>query len=152
MKRLITAVAAAMLLAGCQSDPTGMTTTSLDGQWVRTTGVVGSQLTFQLKESGSTASGMGIYALEAGKTGTFLVNGVVEGNTVKLDLTFDDKTVAHFTGTRTRSDMLDGGLKYGPVDGDQPMLTVSFQKAANMMMGDPMDMGMMDGMMMRQHH
>jgi hypothetical protein len=146
MKRLITAVAAAMLLAGCQSDPTGMTT-SLDGQWVRT---AGSQLTFQLSDNGKTASGMGIYMIDATKSGTFLVSGIVDGNNVKLDLAFDNKTVAHFTGTRTHTDILDGTLTY---DGSQPAIA-SFQKAQNMNMGDPMNMdnGMGDMMMKTARH
>jgi hypothetical protein len=151
MKRLITAVAAAVLMAGCQSDPMGTTSASLAGQWVRTSGVVGSQLTLQLDDyAAPSVTGMGVYMIEAGKSGTFRVTGTVNGLAVKLDLAFDDGTQAHFTGKRAAADLLDGGLKYGPINGDQPEQAVSFQKAANMMMDpmDPMDGGMM--MNMRQ--
>jgi hypothetical protein len=149
MKRLITAVAAAVLLAGCQSDPMGTSSATMAGQWVRTSGVIGSQLSFVLDENASTVSGTGVYALEAGKSGTFRVTGTVMGSAVKLDLVFDDQSQAHFSGTRARSDVMAGGLKYGPINGDQPELAVSFQKAANMMM-DPMDP--MNGMMMMRQH
>lgn len=96
----------------------------------------------------ASVTGMGVYMIEAGKSGTFRVTGTVNGATVKLDLAFDDGSQAHFNGRRVAADVLAGGLKYGPINGDQPEQEVSFQKAANMMM-DPMDM--MDMMMnMRQ--
>jgi hypothetical protein len=150
MKRLCTALAAALVLTGCGSDQMmSANPTSLTGQWVRTSGVTGSQLTLLLDDyAAPSVTGMGVYMVEAGKSGTFRVSGTVTGAAVKLDLTFDDGSQAHFTGTRAAADKLNGGLKYGPISGDQPEQAISFQKATNMMM-DPMDMGMMMNMRQR---
>ncbi len=149
MKRLITAVAAALLLAGCQTDPMGMST-SVDGQWVRSAGALNNQTMFLLQTSGGSATGSGYYMTTAGKPGTLRVTGTVDGSRVALDLVFDDGALGHFSGTRTGADVLSGSIKFGAIAGDQPEQSVSFQKSTNMMMDDPMGM-MMDMMRTARH-
>jgi hypothetical protein len=70
-----------------------------------------------LTSAGSTVSGSGSYAGEAGPFGTLAVVGTVDGPTVHLDLTFTEQlprvgntATDHFDGQFTSANVIEGSI------------------------------------------
>jgi hypothetical protein len=70
-----------------------------------------------LTSTGSTVSGSGSYAGEAGPSGTLAVTGTVDGITVHLDLTFNQQVprvepaaIEHFDGQFTSANVMEGSI------------------------------------------
>jgi hypothetical protein len=61
-----------------------------------------------LAERGPSINGTGEYALEAGRSGTLAVTGIVAGAQVTLDITYDYGMKEHFVGVHTNLDVLHG--------------------------------------------
>ncbi|HET9985347.1 MAG TPA: hypothetical protein VFQ38_17230 [Longimicrobiales bacterium] len=135
MKAVRSGVLLLALLAGCYGDATSDSApppetfpAHLTGSWVRVQNVIGSSLRMTLSAHGATVTGTGSYAIEAGRSGTLAVSGAIAGTSIHLDVAFDYGTFAHFDGTLAAADVLSGGIKYGPADGEQPTVAVTFRK------------------------
>lgn len=107
----------ALLAVGCSgADPfTGPAV--IDGRWAEPFSFPGSSLGFDVTSSGSTVSGSGSYAGEAGPFGSLTVTGTVSGIEVHLDLTFTEQlprpgntTTEHFDGMFTSFDVIEGSI------------------------------------------
>jgi hypothetical protein len=104
------ALAALLLITvvGCHDDALSATATALSGDWGPSTSLVGSRWTMHLAERGPSINGTGEYALEAGRSGTLAVTGIVAGAQVTLDITYDYGMKEHFVGVHTNLDVLHG--------------------------------------------
>jgi hypothetical protein len=98
----------ALLAPGCSSTlaPSG----TLTGTWVAQASVVGSRLSWTLKQVGTAVNGTGQYALEAGRSGTLMVTGTYRPPTVTLDLQYDYGLKDTFAGTLIDANHLNGTL------------------------------------------
>jgi hypothetical protein len=108
--RIRRTLSALLLLAaaGCHDDALSATSTALTGDWGPTTSLVGSRWTMHLDERGPSLTGTGEYALEAGRSGTLAVTGIVAGEQVTLDIAYDYGLKEHFVGVHTNLDVLHG--------------------------------------------
>ena len=107
----------ALLAVGCSGAEPFTGPASIDGSWAEPYSIPGSFLGFDLTSSGSTVSGSGNYAGEAGPFGTLAVAGTVDGIAVHLDLTFTEQLpraghtgVEHFDGVFTSFDVIEGSI------------------------------------------
>ena len=71
-------------LAGCSASLTGVF--PIDGTWAEVQSVPGNSLTMTLTSSGSSVTGSGAFAGEAGPVGTVAVTGTTHASDVHLDL------------------------------------------------------------------
>jgi hypothetical protein len=106
----------ALLAMGCSGAEPFLGPASIDGRWVTgASSIAGNFFEMDLTSTGSTVSGSGSYAGEAGPAGTLTVAGTVVGLVVHLDLTFDEQlprtghtTIEHFDGQFTSASALEG--------------------------------------------
>ena len=114
--RLVWLVAA--LVMGCSGAESFLGPASIDGRWGHPgISVPGNFFEMDLTSTGSTVSGSGSYAGEAGPFGTLAVAGTVDGLVVHLDLTFSEElpraghtTLEHFDGQFTSANVLEGSI------------------------------------------
>jgi hypothetical protein len=114
--RLVWLVAA--LAMGCSGAEPFLGPASIDGRWGHPgISVPGNFFEMDLTSTGSTVSGSGSYAGEAGPFGTLAVAGTVDGLVVHLDLTFSEQlpragntTIEHFDGHFTSTNVLEGSI------------------------------------------
>lgn len=107
----------ALVAAGCSGAEPFTGPASINGRWAEPFSVPGSFLGFDLTSTGSTVSGSGNYAGEAGPFGTLSVTGTVDGIVVHLDLTFTEQapragntSTEHFDGQFTAFDVIEGSI------------------------------------------
>ena len=107
----------ALLAMGCSGAEPFTGPAIINGKWAEPFSVPGSFLGFDLTSTGSTVSGTGNYAGEAGPFGTLSVTGTVDGITVHLDLTFTEQapragntTTEHFDGQFTSANVIAGSI------------------------------------------
>jgi hypothetical protein len=101
-------LATALLTAGCANMLAPSTT--LTGTWVAQFSVEGSRLGWTLAQAGTTLSGTGQYAIEAGRSGTLTVTGTYLALNVTADLQYDYGLQETFTGMLTDANHLKGTL------------------------------------------
>lgn len=106
----------------------GQADSRLNGRWWGIVNFPGISLIMSLSTSGTTVTGTGTYAIEAGRSGTLTVSGTAAASRVKLDIAFDVGTSAQFEGNLVSSDTLSGHLKHGPPESLPPSLLVDFRK------------------------
>jgi hypothetical protein len=117
----------ALLAVGCSGAEPFTGPASINGRWAEPFSIAGSFLGFELTSTGSTVSGSGNFAGEAGPFGTLAVAGTVDGIAVHLDLTFTEQapragntTTEHFDGQFTSANVIEGSIATdpsGPVPG-----------------------------------
>jgi hypothetical protein len=108
----------ALLAMGCSGAGPFTGPASIDGRWgLSGTSVPGNSFEMDLTSTGSTVSGSGNYAGEAGPFGTLAVAGTVAGLVVHLDLNFSEQlprpghtTIEHFDGQFTSANVLEGSI------------------------------------------
>jgi hypothetical protein len=107
----------ALVAVGCSGAEPFTGPASINGRWAEPFSFPGSFLGFDLTSTGSTVSGTGNYAGEAGPFGTLSVAGTVDGIAVHLDLTFTEQApraghtmIEHFDGTFTSFDVIEGSI------------------------------------------
>ena len=100
----------------------------VQGRWAQPVTFPGISFGFQLTARDTALSGTGTYSIEAGRAGTLRVLGLVSGEQVMLDLTYDYGPVAHFTGTLADLNTLRGSLKYGPPDSEVPSVLAVYDR------------------------
>ena len=107
----------ALLAVGCSGAGQFVGPVSIDGRWAQPFSFPGSSFEMDLTSTGSTVSGSGTYAGEAGPFGTLTVAGTVDGPTVHLDLTFTEQLprpghtgIEHFDGVFTSFDVIEGSI------------------------------------------
>jgi hypothetical protein len=112
--RSILALPLLAALAACFSDSPGSLTdphviaSDLRGTWSEPFSFPGISTVFQLSVADTMVSGTGSYSIEAGRSGTLTVTGVISGADVKLDILRDNGDLAHFVGRLTAPTVLDG--------------------------------------------
>jgi hypothetical protein len=122
-------------LAACRPGSSGDLTdphvvaADLKGSWSEPASFPGISTIFQLAVVDTTVSGTGTYSIEAGRSGTLTVTGVISGTQVTLDLLRDYGSLTHFWGHLTASDRLDGYATYTSPLGNDPA-PLSFQRTA----------------------
>jgi hypothetical protein len=108
----------AALAMGCSGAEAFLGPASIDGRWgAPAISIPGNSFEMDLTSTGSTVSGSGSYAGEAGPFGTLAVAGTVDGLMVHLDLTFSEQlpraghtTTEHFDGQFTSANVLEGSI------------------------------------------
>jgi len=115
MRRLMLAVSLVSVAACSSSDITNANTiaTDLRGTWTQTGLGVGSSLVFTLHVTGTTVTGAGSYAGEAGPSGNLTVAGSITGTRIALDLAQDDDVTLHLNAMLSSSQILMGTLRNG---------------------------------------
>jgi hypothetical protein len=108
----------ALLAMGCSGAEPFLGPASIDGRWGPSGfSVPGNFFEMDLTSTGSTVSGGGSYAGEAGPAGTLTIAGTVDGIAVHLDLTFTEQlprvgntTTEHFDGQFTSANVIEGSI------------------------------------------
>ena len=107
----------ALLAMGCSGADRFIGPANINGRWEEPFSFPGSFLGFDLTSRGSTVSGSGNYAGEAGPFGTLTVAGTIDGPTVHLDLTFTEQAprpghteIEHFDGVFTSFNVIEGSI------------------------------------------
>jgi len=85
---------------------------TLDGTWSATHQVVGSAITFTLREQNSQLAGAGTYRIEAGPSGVLVVAGVHSSAAATLELAYDNGSKATYAGLLTDSTHMSGALTF----------------------------------------
>jgi hypothetical protein len=113
----------ALLAMGCSGAEPFTGPATINGRWAEPFSFPGSFLGFDLTSTGSTVSGSGNYAGEAGPFGTLSVAGTVNGFAVHLDITFTEQApraghtmIEHFDGVFTAFDTIEGSIATDPPD------------------------------------
>lgn len=124
----------ALFAMGCGGADAFEGPASIDGTWSEVFSIPGSGMDMVLTSNGSTVSGTGDFAGEAGPAGNVAVTGTIEGIAVHLDLTFTQElpqtgptTLKHFDGQFTSPNTLKGSLT---TDG-QPLGQTDFRRVAS---------------------
>jgi hypothetical protein len=105
-----------LLVIGCSGAEPFLGPAVIDGRWgTAASSIPGNFFEMDLNSTGSTVSGSGSYAGEAGPAGTLTVAGTVDGIIVHLDLTFTQQVpraepanIEHFDGQFTSANTLEG--------------------------------------------
>ena len=114
---------------GTGVDPSVTTNAAaMQGNWQQPVTIPGAAFSFTVTAHDSTVSGVGYYAIEAGRSGTITVTGVAGVRQTTLDFVFDYGTEAHFRGPAVSGPILDGALKYGPPSALNPSFAVTLVK------------------------
>lgn len=108
----------ALLAMGCSGAEPFLGPATIDGSWGQSGfSVPGNSFEMDLSSTGSTVSGGGSYAGEAGPAGTLTVTGTVDGLAVHLDLTFTEQlprvghtAIEHFDGVFTSFNVIEGSI------------------------------------------
>jgi hypothetical protein len=124
----------ALLAMSCSGAEPFLGPASIDGRWGHSgISVPGSFFEMDLTSTGSTVSGSGSYAGEAGPAGTLAVAGTVDGITVHLDLTFNQQvpqvapaTIEHFDGQFTSASVMEGSITLDSPG--QPPVPANYQR------------------------
>lgn len=103
MDRLFPLVVALVLASGCSS-PTSPSA-SLAGTWSEKFAIPGARLVLSVDASGT---GDGVYAIEAGRSGTVHVSGSVAPSAVTLSIRYDYGITRTFSGSLTDANHLTG--------------------------------------------
>lgn len=105
-------VLAASLLASaaCGSDVTNTLETKLPGTWSQDFDVAGNARVMMLSVIGSTVTGTGSFAGEAGPSGNLTVTGNVSGSQVALQIAQDNGDTLRFNGALPAGNRLTGSL------------------------------------------
>jgi hypothetical protein len=82
--------------------------TDLRGTWSDTISYPGISTVFRLTVADTLVAGDGTYAIEAGRSGTLTVTGVISGSHVRLVLARDFGLITHFDGELTARNLLSG--------------------------------------------
>lgn len=131
VSRILAIATSSMLI--CCSEPTSATTAaSVSGTWAMPESIPGNSFEMTLAANGSSLSGTGKFAGEAGPAGTLTVTGSVSNDVVNLDFvlqtSFPDHAVTsteHFTG-RLISLELRGTMQSGVASPSNPPVTAVF--------------------------
>lgn len=112
MRRLILALAIGSVAACSSSGVTNPNTVAADlrGTWTQTGLGAGSSRVFTVQVSGTTVTGTGTYAGEAGPSGNLVVTGVITGTNITLTLAQDDDVTYHLNATLASPNLLTGAL------------------------------------------
>ena len=127
LTRFLAPLAVAAALVAC-SGSTGPQTLAdrLTGTWSENgLGQFGTSFIMVLAAHDTTVTGTGSYAIEAGRSGTVTVAGVIGDPNIILTITYDDSDVAHFNA-QLQADNTLGGAWYTVSD----PIEVSFTKQA----------------------
>ena len=108
----------ALLAVGCSGADPFVGPASIDGKWgPGGFSVAGNFFEMDLTSTGSSISGGGNYAGEAGPSGTLIVAGTFDGLTVHLDLTFNQQlprveppAIEHFDGHFSSANVMEGSI------------------------------------------
>ena len=84
-----------LLVLGCSD---AVSPGPLSGQWAEEFRVPGSSFAFTVTQDGTSLTGTGTYAMEAGSSGAFAVRGSYQLNSVRLTLTYDTGPRWYFQG------------------------------------------------------
>ena len=109
---------------------------AVQGEWVAEQTVPGNFLGFTLQAADATVTGTGVFAGEAGPSGTVAIVGAATQSTLTLRFTYTATvpapatSVARFVGSLDASDRLVGSFKYGPEAGPQPEYPIVFRRKA----------------------
>lgn len=114
------AISAAIMAVACSARQTDSTEPGVTGDRFGSTGVTGVWVhtaigpvyreSMTLVQEGKHLSGVGTYAIEAGRTGPTTIDGTISGSTLTLTITRDYGLVESFTGTVTDATHLSGTL------------------------------------------
>ena len=115
IRRLMLAVSLVSVAACSSSGLTDPNTIAADlrGTWTQTGLGVGSSRVFTLQVMGTTVTGTGSYAGEAGPFGNMTITGSITGARISLDFAQDDDITFHLNATLSSSRMLTGTLLNG---------------------------------------
>jgi hypothetical protein len=89
----------------------------VQGMWAEKVSFPGISLVLNLAAQDTALTGAGTYSIEAGRSGTLAITGLVAAQTVKLDLSYDysgGASRAHFEGSLQDQNTLTGMISYGP--------------------------------------
>jgi hypothetical protein len=86
----------------------------VQGMWAEKVTFPGISLVLNLAAQDTVLTGAGTYSIEAGRSGTLVITGLVSAQTVKLDLSYDYGSRAHFDGSLQDQNTLSGLISYGP--------------------------------------
>ena len=115
IRRLMLAVSLVSVAACSSSDITNPNTiaAALRGTWTQTGLGVGSSRVFTLQVIGTTVTGTGSYAGEAGPFGNMTITGSITGTRIALDLAQDDDVTFHLNAMLSSPQILMGTLLNG---------------------------------------
>ena len=116
-------IVAAVTLACSGSDLTDpkVIASHLPGVWSQTFGIPGASTVLDLRVSGTTITGNGTFAEEAGPSGTLTVTGDIatlqtgDPPVVHLDFPRSDGLIGHYNGTLEASNVMEGSIWYTSV-------------------------------------
>jgi hypothetical protein len=135
LRTVICGLALAVGLHGCGAPTQSFPPTSddalaqlLTGTWAQQGTVIGSSLVLTLGSLGTTLSGTGRYAIEAGRSGTLTLTGNVSNQRVELAIVYDDGAVAQFDGALSDSNTLTGAVHDGPPQSLTPSFMATFTR------------------------
>jgi len=103
----------------------------LNGAWAQQGTVVGSSLVLTLSSFGTSLSGTGQYAIEAGRSGALTLTGSVSSLRVHLDIVYDDGAVAQFDGALSDRNTLTGALHNGTPQSLTPSFMTTFTRTTS---------------------
>jgi len=113
--RRVPLIALLLLLIAC-----GRQNVLLDGYWVTQRQIARGSQEFYLYQEGETLTGIGQYAIEAGRSGQLQVNGTAHGAQVSLTFEYDYGVTATYDAKVEFPNILTGTLTDGssaPVEG-----------------------------------
>jgi hypothetical protein len=121
----------AALVAACVSfcsTSTSGADSPFAGTWAQRDAVGGTSLVLTLEVNGSAVTGTGTYAVEGGRSGSLKQQGSISGDTLDLNITYDDGSLAQFTGKIARAKVMSGRLHLGPPQALTPSAIVTFDR------------------------
>jgi hypothetical protein len=98
------------------------------GTWVQRAAVSGTSFVFTLAVDGNKVTGTGTYSREGGRSGTIREAGSISGETLQLDITYDDGALAQFQGQVASASVLSGSIHFGSSQSLTPAAGVTFDK------------------------
>jgi hypothetical protein len=102
----------------------------LRGTWTEPFGVPGARFQFSITVADTTISGSGIFAIEAGASGTSTVSGAIDGQQVHLDFMDSIGRKQHFVGTLTAPDAMSGSFWEEHVGLGSDPIVVTFRRTS----------------------
>ena len=139
--RFLIGVSGALLFAACagsdralplelqQASANRAVAAQLNGTWVEQNLVIGSAFVLQFTAQDTIVTGTGTYAIEAGRSGTLTVSGVVhDQQRLHLDIVYDYGPQSQFDGSLADQNALKGVLHYGPPSALSPSYAATFSR------------------------
>jgi hypothetical protein len=117
------AIVASILLLGCSTPTHTNVASAVSGAWTMRESIPGNEFSMTLVANGSSLSGGGTFAGEAGLRGDLTVEGAVAGSVVNLDFTLHTEFPV---GAQTSTEHFTGHLVLGQLSG-------------TMQVGDPLE-------------